>query len=214
MNSLSLNNLKKKKLSLCAKPIHSRPTLYDPVDAALQAPLSIGPSRQEHWSGLCPPPWDLPDPRIEPASSASQADSLPLSHQENPKVPLYTIFLKTFLLILISSGCSNEVSQPEQLKQQTWHSRLWRLKSGVEQVGFWGGLSLCPLTLERLQQVTEVANYSKSPNMNEFCSERALVSPTVRLDTQHKAGYRVLYCNRFIILLTQIICTKQPHAKK
>ena len=34
-----------------------------------QAPLSKGFSRQEYWSGLpCPPPGDLPDPGIEPAS--------------------------------------------------------------------------------------------------------------------------------------------------
>ena len=41
---------------------------------ALQAPLSMGFFRQEHWSGLpCPPPGDLPDPRIEPASLSSPA---------------------------------------------------------------------------------------------------------------------------------------------
>ena len=40
--------------------------------AALQAPLSMGSSRQEHCSGLlCPPPGALPDPGIEPASPAS-----------------------------------------------------------------------------------------------------------------------------------------------
>ena len=34
---------------------------------AYQAPLSMGFSRQEHWSGLpFPPPEDLSDPRIEP----------------------------------------------------------------------------------------------------------------------------------------------------
>ena len=39
---------------------------------ARQAPLSMGFSRQEHWSGLpCPPPRDLPDPGIEPASLMS-----------------------------------------------------------------------------------------------------------------------------------------------
>ena len=33
------------------------------------APLSVGFSRQEHWSGLsCPPPGDLPDPILSPAS--------------------------------------------------------------------------------------------------------------------------------------------------
>ena len=34
-----------------------------------QAPLSMGFSKQEHWSGLpCPPPGDLPDSGIEPVS--------------------------------------------------------------------------------------------------------------------------------------------------
>ena len=37
-----------------------------------QAPLSMGFSRQEYWSGLpCPPPGDLPDPGIKPVSLMS-----------------------------------------------------------------------------------------------------------------------------------------------
>ena len=37
-----------------------------------QAPLSLGFSGQEYWSELpFPPPGDLPDPGIEPVSSAS-----------------------------------------------------------------------------------------------------------------------------------------------
>ena len=45
---------------------------------AHQAPLSIGFSRQEHWSGLpFPSPGDLTDPGIEPMFPALQADSLP-----------------------------------------------------------------------------------------------------------------------------------------
>ena len=41
---------------------------------ALQAPLSMGFSRQEHWSGLpCPPPGDLPDPGVKPTSLTSPA---------------------------------------------------------------------------------------------------------------------------------------------
>ena len=41
---------------------------------ALQAPLSMGFSRQEYWSGLpCPPPGDLPGPGIEPTSLTSPA---------------------------------------------------------------------------------------------------------------------------------------------
>ena len=45
---------------------------------AYQAPLSMEFSRQEYWSGLpFPPPVDLPDPGIEPASLALQVTSLP-----------------------------------------------------------------------------------------------------------------------------------------
>ena len=51
---------------------------------ARQALLSMGFSRQEYWSGLpFPPPGDLPDPGIQPASLCLlhwQAHSLPLSH--------------------------------------------------------------------------------------------------------------------------------------
>ena len=41
---------------------------------AHQAPLSMGFSRQEYWSGLlCPPPGTLPHPGIELASLKSPA---------------------------------------------------------------------------------------------------------------------------------------------
>ena len=41
---------------------------------ACQAPLSMGFSRQDYWSGLlCPPPGDLPDPGIEHVSLMSPA---------------------------------------------------------------------------------------------------------------------------------------------
>ena len=43
---------------------------------AHQAPLSMGFSRQEYWSGLSfPSPGDLPDPEIETGSPALQAES-------------------------------------------------------------------------------------------------------------------------------------------
>ena len=55
---------------------------------AHQAPLCMGFSRQEHWSGLpCPPPGVLPNPGDEPASSASpalQEDSLPTEPPGKP----------------------------------------------------------------------------------------------------------------------------------
>ena len=44
---------------------------------AQQAPLSMGFSRQEYWSGLLfPSPGDLPDPGIEPRSPPLQAEAL------------------------------------------------------------------------------------------------------------------------------------------
>ena len=45
-----------------------------PWTVAHQAPLSVGFSRQEYWSGLpCPPPGDLPYPGIKPVSLAFPA---------------------------------------------------------------------------------------------------------------------------------------------
>ena len=53
-----------------------------PWTVAHQAPLSMGFSWQEYWSGFpFPSLGGLPDPGIKPASSALQADSLLLSHQ-------------------------------------------------------------------------------------------------------------------------------------
>ena len=41
---------------------------------AFQAPLSMGFSRQEHWRRLlCPPPGDIPNPKMEPESLMSPA---------------------------------------------------------------------------------------------------------------------------------------------
>ena len=54
----------------------SCPTLATPWTATCQAPLSMGFSEQEYWSGLpFPSPGDLPDPGIEPRSPVLQADS-------------------------------------------------------------------------------------------------------------------------------------------
>ena len=55
----------------------SCPTHCDPGAVAQQAPLSMEFSRQEYWSGLpFPSPGHLPNPGIEPRSSALQGDSL------------------------------------------------------------------------------------------------------------------------------------------
>ena len=62
---------------MCAKLLQSCLALCDPMDCSL---LSMGFSRQEHWSGGLPfpPPGDLSDPGIKhmsPADPALQEDS-------------------------------------------------------------------------------------------------------------------------------------------
>ena len=54
---------------------------------ALQTPLSMGFSRQEHWSGLpFLPPGDLPNPGIKSRSPELQADSLPSEPPGKPRL--------------------------------------------------------------------------------------------------------------------------------
>ena len=57
-----------------------------PWTVACQAPLSVGFSRQEYWSGLPFSQEDLPNPGIELWSLALQADSLPSEPPGNPLV--------------------------------------------------------------------------------------------------------------------------------
>ena len=60
-------------MCLPAQLLQLCPTLCDPMDSR-QAPLSIGFSRQEYWNGLpFPPPGDLLDSGIKPASVMSPA---------------------------------------------------------------------------------------------------------------------------------------------
>ena len=46
------SGLRKFAATAAAKLLQSCPTLCDPIKAAHQAPLSLGFSRQEHWSGF------------------------------------------------------------------------------------------------------------------------------------------------------------------
>ena len=83
---------------VCVCQLLSHEPFATPQTVAHQAPLSMGFSRQEYWSGLpIPSPGDLPDPGIEPGSPTLQADSLPseLSFIEfllYAKLSIYVIF--------------------------------------------------------------------------------------------------------------------------
>ena len=68
--SASVSTMNKDNTKFC-------PTLAIPWTVACQAPLCMGFSRQEYWSGLpFPSPGELPDPEIEPRSPALQANAL------------------------------------------------------------------------------------------------------------------------------------------
>ena len=58
---------------------------HGPQPARLLCPWGF--SRQEYWSVLSrPPPWDLPNPGMEPRSPTLQVDSLPAEIPEKPQI--------------------------------------------------------------------------------------------------------------------------------
>ena len=76
---------------MCLLSCFSRVQFFATLWTAVhQAPLPLGFSRQEYWSGLpCPSPGVHANPGIEymsPATPALQADSLPLSHRGSPNM--------------------------------------------------------------------------------------------------------------------------------
>ena len=83
---LCKNHLTRAKQCVCVLCCFSRALLFEtPWTVAHQAPLSMGFSRQEYWSGLpCPFPVDLPNPGIKIVSPALQADSLLLEPPGKP----------------------------------------------------------------------------------------------------------------------------------
>ena len=106
----------------CARLLQSCLTLCNPMDCSLPGSSVHGilQTRILDWSGLpCPPPGDLPDPGIEPASPAApalQADSLPLSHQGSPAsilLPLKSLALWHTMRIQLNE-------QATSLRQKAW----------------------------------------------------------------------------------------------
>ena len=99
-----------------------------PWTAAHQAPLSMGFSRQECWSGLpFPSPGDLPGPGLEPGSPALWADSLPSEPPGKPSS--YVIGVQneagqrlTGLCQDTSQAIANTLSQQHKRWLYTWTS--------------------------------------------------------------------------------------------
>ena len=65
-------------MCVCVKSLSRVRLFVTSWTVAYQAPLSMGFSRQEYWSGLpFPSPGALPNPGIKPQSPELQADALP-----------------------------------------------------------------------------------------------------------------------------------------
>ena len=94
---------------MCAQSLQLYPTLCDPMDYGPQPPLCMEFPRQEFWSGLpFPPPRDLPNPRIEPASP--EAHALQVDFSTEPPGKPNTLFSLCYKLIQVSLDLLIQVS--------------------------------------------------------------------------------------------------------
>ena len=95
-------------LSKCNCFFHACSIVWDsatPSTVASQAPLSMGFSRQEYWSGVpFPPPGDLSNLLRLQWPLHGQADSLPPSHLRSFRNISYLVS-NTLLLLLLSIFC-------------------------------------------------------------------------------------------------------------
>ena len=93
--------------------------VWPPWTVAPQAPLSMGFSRQEYWSGLpCPPPGDLPDPGIEPVSPISPALAGRFFTQMPPGKPILDVCVQIWPYYKLAQS-HNETSPPASLALAT-----------------------------------------------------------------------------------------------
>ena len=119
--------------TVCTRAKSFQPCLFATLwTGPRRPPLSMGLSRQEHWSGVpCAPPGGLPDPGIEPVSLASPALATGppgnmagtfFVHTQQPRSVLRTIVLT-----------------------QPWRLRLWP--------PLWGDWCLLPASEHGAQEV-------------------------------------------------------------
>ena len=96
-------------LCVCAESLQSCLSVT-PWTVAHQAPLSMGFSRQEYWSGLpCPPPGDLPDPGIKCMYLMPPALAGGFFTTNSPGKPtlVYTLLVNSFM----QSRCEQSFSE-------------------------------------------------------------------------------------------------------
>ena len=112
-----------------------------PWAVAHQAPLSMGFSRPEYWSGLpFPSPGNLPDPGTEPRSPELQADSLPSEPPGEPhswvkRLNLPSLDIKHFPKPSnLGRACTTVAGAP----QGTWELMSFQLFQGEQQTDEYG----------------------------------------------------------------------------
>ena len=100
-------------------------TLCSPMKHSPQAPLFMGFSRQECWSGLpFPSPGDLPNPEIEPGSPTLQADSLLSELSGKLLLLLLSRFSHVRLCVSLIWTCTSQVSRDIQFITDTQGCRM------------------------------------------------------------------------------------------
>ena len=109
-----------------------------PWTVARQAPLSMGLSRQEYWSGLpFPFPGDLPNPGIEPGSPAWQADAL---SSEPPGNSHQGSSSNTFFMNQHVCGGRQEQKEPRELQSTSYKENLPACEDVPDSLGPYGSL--------------------------------------------------------------------------
>ena len=87
-------------VGMCVQQFSCVQLFVTPRTAAYQAPLSVGFSREEYWSGLpFPPPGNLPNPGIKPASPTLAGrffTTEPPGKAKPPQPPIQTFVKQTF----------------------------------------------------------------------------------------------------------------------
>ena len=108
-----------------------------PWPVALQAPLSTGFSRQEHWSGLpSPPAGDLPDPGIKPVSCTgggfftAEPSGVPYNQKEGEKPEGY--IGKHFFFFFKFWGRARRVPSQAQPQKQNLGATAGKKKKNTQ----------------------------------------------------------------------------------
>ena len=100
----------------CCLVARSSLTRCEPMTVTLQAPLSMGFSRQEYKNGLpFPSPGDLPHPGIKSESPVLQVDSLPPESPGKPHREAWSI-----INVMFQNGGKGEVFNTDACRTASW----------------------------------------------------------------------------------------------